>query len=219
MSDESPTLTQTDWQRAAKKLLQKNLSNLAKKVVDGKTLSAAEVAMLQAEVSGDEGQSSKSSLAKNKSRLAEILGVSRKTIQRYVDHPEAPNPKANGSLDIEAWRAFLAEHDVLEDPNGDLDKSSLQAKQILLQNKLLQQKIDQNDRILVKSDDVEREVAEMIGNAKTVLLQGPSSLAPQVVGVSVQEAESILRQWLFEALSKLKNDPLGRGNTTEVEDA
>jgi hypothetical protein len=145
--------------------------------------------------------------------------VSRKTIQRYSDRSDLPadcKPKPNGGYNIDAWRSYLEDNEAID----DLDKSSLQAKQILLQNKLLQQKIDQNDKILVRSDDVEKDTADLIANAKAVLLAGPSSLAPQVVGVSVQEAETLLREWLYKSLSQLQKNPLGRsGEKEEKQDA
>jgi hypothetical protein len=51
-------------------------------------------------------------------------------------------------------------------------------------------------------------VADLIATAKAVLLSGPGSLAPQVVGVSIQEAEKLIKDWLHAALSKLQADPL-----------
>jgi len=49
----------------------------------------------------------------------------------------------------------------------------------------------------------------MIGQAKKVLYSGPSALAPQVVGVSTAEAEQLIRDWIYQALSQLHSDPLG----------
>src|SRR5437867_9796580 len=54
----------------------------------------------------------------------------------------------------------------------------------------------------VPAVDVETSVAEMIGNAKKKLLSGPSAIAPQIVGGSVPEAETMLKEWLREALSQ-----------------
>lgn len=188
------------------KLLQRNLANLQAKVERGATLTAAEVALLRQETG--EAQSGPGNFAKNQSRLADILEVSRKTVQRYAKMEGAPKPRPNGDLNISEWRAFLALHEALDVESEDA--ASLKAQQILLQNRILQQKIDRNDGILVEAEQVEKDTAALIATAKAVLLSGPSSLAPQVVGVSIPEAETLLREWLHEALSKLQSNPLGR---------
>ncbi len=141
--------------------------------------------------------------------LARVLELSRKTIQRYAKLKDAPEARSDGRLSVPAWRKFLAKHDVNCDPD-DAEAISLKEQQILLQNKLLQQKFDANARLLISAEQVEQETAALIAAAKTVLLQGPSSLAPQVVGVSVQEAETLMKEWLHNALTKLQKNPLGK---------
>ena len=132
--------------------------------------------------------------AKNQTELADILGVSRKTIQRHVKNPDAPKTKSDGRMMVGEWRNYLAAKDVID--ADDLDTSALKAKQILLQNTILQQRIDRNDGLTVLKADVEQDTAAMIEKAKKELFSGPSALAPQVVGVSVPEAEKILKEWL-----------------------
>jgi hypothetical protein len=62
-------------------LLKADLRNLAKKVQQGKTLSVAERNILQSALAGQ--SPSAAEFAKNQVELAEILGVDRKTIQRW----------------------------------------------------------------------------------------------------------------------------------------
>ena len=57
--------------------------------------------------------------------------------------------------------------------------------------------------------DVERDTGLMIADARRVLEQGPTALAPQVVCVTIPEAEQLLREWVQTALGELHNDPLG----------
>lgn len=146
--------------------------------------------------------------AKNKAQLSIILGVSRKTIQRWSTHEDAPKPKPNGTLDVEAWREFLAACGVLED--DDLDLVELKKRKITLENEKLEFNLQVSKEQFVETVEVEKDVASLVATAKAVLLSGPSSLAPQLVGVSIPEAESILRDWLHEALSKLCANPLGK---------
>src|SRR5581483_1975923 len=127
----------------AELILKGNFKNLAKKVIEGKTLSSFEVALLKQESGGAEGDVVDGvEYAKNQAQLANILGVSRKTIQRYIKREGAPKSRDDGRLSITEWRAFLAKHDVLGDEADTPDATRLKAEQILLQNKLLQQKID-----------------------------------------------------------------------------
>jgi DNA-binding transcriptional MerR regulator len=203
----------------AKTLLDANSVNLAKKVQAGQPLSPKDIAILETIARADGSAPGESEaeapkmvtveFAKNQTELAELLGVSRKTIQRYGKRKDAPTPRSNGRLCVAEWRAYLATYDVLTFED-DLDHATLKARQILLQNKILQQKIDLNDSVTVKVEEVERDIADLIMTAKTVLLSGPASLAPQVVGVSSPEAELVLREWLHSALSKLQQNPLGR---------
>lgn len=145
---------------------------------------------------------------KNQSELAVVIGCTRMTISRYARLKGAPRPRSNGRLCVADWRRFLSNQGFSEPGKGDA--LSLKEQQILLQNKLLQQKFDTNARLLVSADQVEQDTANLIATAKSVLISGPASLAPQVVGVSVQEAEVLLKEWLHSALSKLQRNPLGR---------
>ncbi|MDB6017683.1 MAG: hypothetical protein JWR19_2172 [Pedosphaera sp.] len=198
-----------DWSEQAPKLLKGNLRNLAQKVIAGQPLTQAEVNILKAEMGAEDGGSAgQPEYAKNQSQLAEILGISRKTIQRYVKKPKAPKPRPNGSLCVSEWRTFLAANDVLE-PEGE-DIAALKARQILLQNEKLEHQLSVLREEYISKIDAEKETAELIAQAKRVLLSGPSALAPQVVGVSIPEAETLLKQWLHDALAKLHSDPLGK---------
>ena len=144
--------------------------------------------------------------------LARVFGFrSRKTIFRYSRLKGAPRPRSDGRLCVADWRRFLSNQGFNEPSSSDA--LSLKEKQIVLQNKLLQQKFDEKSRLLVSQEEVEIDTDKVIKTAKAVLLAGPASLAPQVVGVSVQEAEILLKEWLHSALSKLEKNPLGRTTT------
>src|SRR5437867_12728917 len=95
-------------------LLKADLRNLAKKVQQGKTLSASERNLLQSVLGG--GKTSTVSYAKNQVELAELLGVNRKTIQRARKKPGNPGAEADGRYNVTAWREFLNHG---EDENDD----------------------------------------------------------------------------------------------------
>jgi hypothetical protein len=220
--NQSPEPETNQTRKKVDLILKGNFNNLAKKVMDGKTLTAGEIAILK-EQAGDAGGEilAKKEFAKNQRELADILGVSRWTIQRLIKLPDAPRTRPNGTLNIAEWRAFLEKHDLIEGNthDEDLNPTALKARQILLQNEKLEHQLAVMRGEFVASADVQQSTAAMIANAKRVLLRGPSALAPQVVGVSIAEAEILLREWLHDALNELCNDPLGRNQSPETEAA
>ena len=191
----------------AKALLQRNALNLAKKVQSEKPLSPKEVAMLEGIIAG--GDASGKMFAENQVELADALRVNRRTISRWLKNKDCPETRPDGRYDITAWRAFARTHGNGHD-DDDVDVTKERARNILLQNEKLEFQLKVLRGDYRASDEVERETAQLIANAKKVLLSGPSSLAPQVVGVSIPEAETLLKQWLHDALSLLSKDPLGK---------
>jgi transcriptional regulator with XRE-family HTH domain len=197
-----------DWREKASKLLEGNLTNLGRKVLAGEPLTAAEVNILR-DAAAEKGDGpAQRTFAKNQTELAEMLGVSRKTIQRYAKRDDAPAARSDGRLSVREWREYLGRHDVLG-IDEDVSQTEGRARQILLQNKKLEIQIREMEAVLVPTVEVEKSVGEMIGAAKGILLTGPAALAPQVVGVSIPEAETILREWLHDALARLHQNPLG----------
>lgn len=192
----------------AKALLQRNALNLANKVKAEKPLTPKEVAMLEGIIAGGEARAKR--WAENQVELADVLGVDRRTINRWLKHKHAPETAANGKYDITAWRTFQREHARGGDDDEDVDVTKERARNLLLQNEKLEFQLKVLRRDYIANAQVEQETADLIQNAKKVLLSGPASLAPQVVGVTIPEAEALLRQWLHDALTVLSDDPLGK---------
>jgi DNA-binding CsgD family transcriptional regulator len=103
-ASQSQPVTLTPQQ--AEILLKADLANLARKVQQGKTLSAAERNLVQSILGG--GDVSTANYADNQVELAKILNVDRKTIQRYRKLPGNPGARADGRWDVNAWRTFIA---------------------------------------------------------------------------------------------------------------
>ena len=139
--------------------------------------------------------------AKNQTELAKIIGVDRKTIQRWRKDPTFPKPKPDGRYSVSeavAWK------DASGSTAGDLtSKESAQVKSILLQNEKLEIQVGILKGEYTPNVDIDQQVAEMVQQAKRELLALPSSLAPQVIGQTVAEAEKIIKQSIVEALRSL----------------
>jgi hypothetical protein len=200
----------------AEKLLKANYRLLVQRVAKGQPLSVSDRKLLESIASGAAGASS--TFARNQSELADILGVNRKTIQRGLTRPGNPGAKPDGRLDVAAWREFLRGVSGIEDA-GDIDATRERARHILLKNQKLQQDIDIKGGLYVAKIDVEKAVAAMVLNVKRLLLNGPSSLAPQVVGLTIPEAEKLLSEWLHGAMAQLHQDPIGKAHQEEFESA
>ena len=181
---------------------------LGRKVLNGEVLTKTDLQFLDEQIEGNKPSEDAPKFAKSQVELAGILDVDRKTIGRWLKKEGNPGRKSDGRYNVEDWRKFKTQQDggICDD---DIDVLREKARNILLQNQLLEHRISVARHEFVASTDVEKEVGQMIVAAKTILLSGPQSLAPQVVGVSIPEAETILKDWLHEALSKLQSNPLG----------
>jgi len=199
----------------AAKVLAADLANMVKKVASGQTLSPRERELLQNVSHRGKAAKEGDGLVKNHTHLAEALGVSRRTIIRYSKREDAPRPRPNSSHSVSEWRKFLAKHNVVDDEE-DLSSTELKAKQILLQNQKLEHQLAVLRGEYMATVDVEQMVASMVEQAKRVLLSGPASLAPQVVGMTIPEAEALLRQWLHDAMAQLHIDPVGQAEKEAI---
>jgi predicted DNA-binding transcriptional regulator AlpA len=189
--------------RAVARVLKQEVKNLQKKVAMGKTLSASERAILQGMMAGDAAPDGKT-FADNQVELAEILGVNRKTIQRWLKEAGAPKPAARGAWNIAEWRDWMSRTGkrAIDSDEGP-SKSALEAKKLLLQNEKLEHEIAVLKSDYLHIDDVRREIGSMVAEAKKILLSVPAGLAPLVVGLSVPEAEKRIRAKVDEVLDQL----------------
>jgi hypothetical protein len=128
----------------AKQILADAVANLEKKVADKKSLTATEIALLNsASVAPGPDPVEAVAVAKNQTQLAALLGVDRKTIQRWRKMPGSPDPEPNGSWNVAQWRTFAKAngHKFSDDaPN----QTQARAEQILLQNESLRIKNAKN---------------------------------------------------------------------------
>jgi len=103
----------------AKKLLSRNLANLAQRIQRGEKLSKAELVLLQnmAAQAGDTP-----AVAGDFTELARILGISRRTMNRWRKMPGAPPPGPNGLEDVKPWQEFKERNNL----KGDVPKTPLE---------------------------------------------------------------------------------------------
>jgi len=197
-----------DIKAQAGALLKGNLANLEKKSKEGKPLSAQELALVQSLANNE--STTAPLWAKNQVELAAFLSVTHKTIQRWRKILGNPGAEANGQYNVVAWKEWAKANGKKSGPKEhEPTQTEAKARQLLLQNQKIEIQIGILAKQYVKVSDVERWTGELVMQAKKVLLSGPASLAPQLVGVSIPEAEKLLREWLHHALSQLTQNPIG----------
>lgn len=184
--------------KAAETVLKANYRNLVRKVQEGKTLSAGEVNLLQAIQAG--GKAEVTTYAKNQAELAEILGVSRKTIQRAMKMDGHPTTRPDGRLEVGPWREFLGREDL--DETGGMTPTELKARNLLLQNERLELQIAVMRKDYLPAVDVEKWGGE-IGAAVRKVVSGIHRIAPSIVGLSVADAEARLKDLEQEVMEQL----------------
>ena len=181
-------------------LLKRDLRNLAKKVQQGKTLSASERNLLQSTLSGE--TPSPDEYAKNAVQLAAILGVDRKSVQRWRKIDGNPGVRPDGRYHVPSWRAWKLARQGDGSEGEELSQSILRARQIVLQNQKLEFQLAFLRREYVPASDVEKWGATL-GSAIRKVIATLHLCAPSVVGLSVAEAEARLKEVEDEALQQL----------------
>jgi hypothetical protein len=151
---------------------------------------------------------SKPKFVKTQTALAKACGVSRQAITYHVGRAGSPE-KVKGKFPVEQWQEYLLLIGKNKIP------PELKARQIQLQNERLELANKKTRDELLPKNDVLLAISQAVAQAKRILESGPPGLAPQVVGVSIIEAEQILRAWIHQALTALSQDPLGKNQTEE----
>ncbi len=195
---------QEDPKSKAEKILESDFRNLFRKVEKGKPLTNQERAFLQAKLAG---VNTTAAWANTQVELADILQIERKTVQRWLKIDGNPGSTSDGRFNVPAWREWAKQQGRKVQDGEKIDKAKLEAQKLLHQNTLLEIEIARRKGELTENHLIETWVAEMVGSAKTVLLSLPGILAPQVVGLTVPDAERRIRDAIDEALLQLHREP------------
>lgn len=139
--------------------------------------------------------------------LADRLKRDRRTIRRLLDQAGVePAEHRHGCprYRLEDAQRVLAMHQHTRDRAGDARRKLLEAqwRKIEVQTGILR-------RDYVPTADVERWGAELGAIVRRTLQNIPQTFAPRVVGVTVAEAEELLRDAVHEALDHLHSLPVG----------
>lgn len=152
----------------ARRLLNRDLSNLIRRVQGGGKLSRQERAMLQSMASGTEAASAPA-IAENFVELATILGVTRQAIHSWKRMKGAPEPAANGLHDVAAWREFMRANGLKGgEPVTDVE-TSLKARKLLAEVEERELRLAVRRGELIEVDQVRGEWTRQVGRARALM--------------------------------------------------
>jgi len=149
------------------KILDADLRNILKKAASGKPLSPSEHARVVARAAGCDDSVT---TAKTVVELAGLLGTNRRQIARWQKLSGAPQPNANGSYDVVAWREFVRERGLKAGKaSGEVDQAALKSRKLLaeIEDRELRVALKRGDYVLLS--DVRREWLTQVGKAVALL--------------------------------------------------
>ena len=144
---------------------------------------------------------------KEKQQVAKALGISRPALDAFLKLPGAPKKHPKKGWDLELVRNHVLKNTEKESIAANLDSDIKDLKKWDIYERARKAQIA-NDQKMGKLISVEKhraEIASMAAECQLVLSSIPSRLAPEVVGLTVTEAERRLQFAVDEALTKLHN--------------
>lgn len=199
-------------QEQAELLLKAHKRAVVKMAASGKPLPASTLKQVVAVLSG--GESGDPTFAKNQVELAQILGVNRRTISRYLKAPGNPGTKPDGRYPVAEWRRYLSAAGAIDD--ADEDPSSLKARLLAVQIEKIEHALAVSRGEYWAVSDVKKWCAELAAAVRKVVTQ-IHLVAPSVVGVSVPEAEARLKDLEDEIMRQLHSLSARLGASTKHE--
>ena len=180
------------------KILSKDLENIVKKVASGKTLTSAERALVEKAY----GTSGDVKFAKTIVELSEILGVNRKTIDRWHKMKGSPKSKPDGRQDISKWRQFIKKNGLkeLDTPEDD----ELKTRKLLAEVKQAEIKLKVMEGTYVPIEKVREVWITHIGQVRNILeSRFLNELPPILTTLDVIQIREKMQEVLDETYSAL----------------
>lgn len=148
------------------RVLDKDIENIIKKVAQGKPLSAIERARIEAYNRGEapsEDQTYVGSLVE----LAEALGVTRMTVDRWRKKKGAPKPAPNGKHNVVKWREFVRAND-LKTPEIP-EEEALKLRKLHAEVQQAELKVEVAKRGYISIEEIRETWTRHIGDVRRVL--------------------------------------------------
>ncbi len=164
----------------ARKILNRDFSNLVSRVQSGGKLTRGERNMLQSIAAGSNGGDP--ATASNYHELAEILGVSRQSINGWRKLADSPTPSANGNHDVAAWREFMGRKGLKGGAALAPDEeSALRARKLLAEVMEREFRLSVRKGEFVPEEEVRSRWAYHVGQAVSLLRKRLENELPPIL--------------------------------------
>jgi len=185
------------------KLLQSDLDAIQFKVSQGRPLTEAEIRRLKASAAASIESKGQTPIAgveddagprfvESQGDLARALGVERRTIIRHLKAPGNPGKKDDGRYNLHEWRAWLRYNG--KKGGKTHDKNALECKRLLLDIERREFELAVERAQYSLNADIEQWFGEFAYTMKQLLDALPGQLAPDVVALTIPDAETAIRK-------------------------
>ncbi len=182
----------------AGKILDADFQNVVKKVAAGKPLTVAERARIEARAAGS---TETTTYAKTKVELADLLGVTRRTLTSWQKLKGAPVALSNGLWSVAEWREFVRLRGLKGANKAGVNEDALKAR------KLLAEVEERELRIAIKKGDyvplhkVREEWIGLVSQATSILrAKFENELPPVLSGLDATGIQRECRKAIDEVL-------------------
>ncbi len=195
-------------------VLEVNRANAIKaavaKVKAQKPLTRQEVDLLQSiAYSPESGGDPSITVATTVVELAEALGCSRRSITNWRKRPGAPQPNANGSHDVVAWRRFLHENHL--DGSEPGDEEGLKIRKLLAEVNEREFRLAIRKGEYIRKDAVREAWLTRSGRVVNLLRSKlEKELPPVLAGKDAPDIQELLGRAIDEVLADLHD---GKGDS------
>jgi hypothetical protein len=182
----------------ATKILNADFRNIVRKVAQGKPLTVAELARIESRASGN---TDATTYAKNKVELGELLGVDRRTLNRWQKMHGAPEALSNGLWPVAPWREFVRTNGLKGAAPVATNEEALKARKLLaeVEERELRIAIKRNEYIPVFK--VREEWVGLVAQATSILrAKFENELPPILSGLDATGIQRECRQAIDDVL-------------------
>jgi len=190
----------------AEKILSADFRNVAKKVAEGKTLTAAERELIKTKAAVCDDASF---TVKGYDELADLLGVSVRTVNRWRKLEGAPQADSDGGLPLVDLRQFVKARNLKGQASPHIE--ALKARKLLAEVEDRELKVAIKRGEFVRIDEVRSAWLTQVGKAVALLRAKFENELPPIL--SGQDAQGI-REECAEAIDEVCNVLHSEGKTT-----
>jgi transcriptional regulator with XRE-family HTH domain len=182
----------------AEKILDADFQNIVKKVAAGKPLTVAERTRIESRAAGS---TESTAYAKTKVELAELLGVSRRTLSAWQRRKGAPKPLSNGMWAVADWREFVRINGLKGSTKPVVNEEALKARKLLAEVEERELRIAIKKGEYVPLDKVREEWIGFVAQATSVLrAKFENELPPVLSGLDATGIQRECRRAIDEVL-------------------